>query len=154
MYSATLVRMRIEPMGAAMAARIATMARMTSQGWATTRWDRREKKPWSAEASPTAARARRAPGTRESRLGRTRWPPRSVMIAGTSVIAQATASRATATAPPAMVRSMGERMTSSPAIEQAMVRAEKETVRPAVATVRVTQSRTRERMSSPVGMPM
>ena len=148
MYSATLVRMRSEPMGAAM--RPSTAA-MTIHGCATTRWESRLNTPWSEEESPTARRTRLAPGTRLSALGRTRRPPSSVMIAGTSVIVQATATSDTLIAPTAIVLNMGERMMSSPVMEQAMVSAEKETVRPAVATVRTTLRRTSSFMSAPAG---
>ena len=80
-----------------------------------------------------------------------RRPPSSVMIAGTSVIVQATATSDTLIAPTAIVLNMGERMMSSPVMEQAMVSAEKETVRPAVATVRTTLRRTSSFMSAPAG---
>ena len=56
------------------------------------------------------------------------------MTAGTSVIVHATAISATLVAPATIVSNIGERMTSRPAMEQAMVSAEKETVRPAVVT--------------------
>lgn len=70
------------------------------------------------------------------------------MTAGTSVIVHATAISATLVAPATIVSNIGERMTSRPAMEQAMVSAEKETVRPAVATVRTTASRTSPLMSA------
>ena len=73
------------------------------------------------------------------------------MTAGTSVIVHATAISATLVAPATIVSNIGERMTSRPAMEQAMVSAEKETVRPAVATVRTTLRRTSSFMSAPAG---
>ena len=103
-------------------------------GCATTRWESRLNTPWSEEESPTARRTRSTPGTRLSALGRTRRPPNSVIIAGTSVSVQATATSDTLIAPTAIVLNMGERIMSSPVMEQAMVSAEKETVRLAVAT--------------------
>ena len=73
------------------------------------------------------------------------------MTAGTSVIVHATAISATLVAPATIVSNIGERMTSRPAMEQAMVSAEKETVHPAVAIVRTTASRTSPLMSALAG---
>ena len=131
--------------------RAMAMTTMMIHGCATTRRDRRLKKPWSDEESPMARITRLMPGTRLSGLGRTRWDPRSVMIEGTSVTVPSTASSATMAAPAAIVLNIGVRRTSRPAIEQAMVSAENETVRPAVATVRTTTCRTSPPMTAPRG---
>ena len=151
MYSTMFVRMCREATGLAMIDRAMAMTTMMIHGCATTRRDRRLKKPWSDEESPMARITRLMPGTRLSGLGRTRWDPRSVMIEGTSVTVPSTASSATMAAPAAIVLNIGVRRTSRPAIEQAMVSAENETVRPAVATVRTTQRRTRSFIASPTG---